>query len=183
MTQALSCSLSYSGLLVATALILVGGCEGGDQREAAMPQVSVGQESVSRWQWQLDYYSFDGSQVSVYRDDRRIARYQFDCNLEPPSPESESEDGEGAHVDVVYPKSHPAGVMVVICPVGAHSVQLELFDPLTDQESALFYKVGSFYADWELRGDKLWVMYDQPCTLPDEMPCEIPFETIELPWP
>lgn len=171
-------------VVVATALVLVGGCERRNQHEAAMPQepIAAGREGVSAWHWQLDYHNFNDSQLSVYRDQRRIAQYQLDCNLEPSDPESESEDGEGARVDVVYPAGHRAGLLVVACPVGAHSVQLALFDPLINRDSALFYKVGSFFADWELRGDQLWVLYDQPCTRPDETSCEIPFETIELPW-
>jgi len=171
--------------LLAATLVVAAGCQRGNHREAAIPQesTSVVPESVPRWRWQLDYYDIAGSQLSVYRDERRIAQYRVDCNREPPSPESEAEEGQRARVDVVYPKSHPAGLMVVICPVGAHSVQLELFDPLTSRKSALFHEVGSFYADWELRGDRLWVKYDQPCTGPDDIPCEIAYETIELPWP
>ncbi len=182
-TSTVAISRKRGLVLGALALFLVG-CEHRGQPEAATPQESpVAQKSVAQWRWELDYYDFDDSQVSVYRNERRIAQYQFDCNLEPPDPESEADDGESARVDVVYPNSHPAGVLIVICPVGAHSVQLEVFDPLTDPERALFHKTGSFYADWTLAGDRLWLMYDQPCTRPDEEPCEIPFETVELSWP
>lgn len=170
--------------LAVAAMLVAGGCEHGNRGEAAMSRDSIPVGSELRpWRWQLDFYDFDGSRLSVYRDDRRIAQYRFDCNLEPPSAESGGEEGEGARIEVVYPQSHPAGLLVVICPVGAHSVQLELFDPLTDGQRALFHEVGSFYADWEMRGDRLWVRYDRPCTRPDDIPCEIGYETIERPWP
>ncbi len=136
------------------------------------------------WSWAIESAGFGGSRIAVKSGNIVRARYEVECDLSARDVGDVDEPEDVApSVDRVRPDSHPAGLLAVVCPVGAHSARLSFFDPLVDSTQPVFTRTGSFFAHWELRKGGLWAIYDQPCEAKHPGACEIPFETVELPWP
>ena len=139
------------------------------------------QNQTSPWSWQLDRAGFDESQISIHQQDQAIASYTIECDLSDAN--TEVDDEEMPSVDKVITSEHPNGLLAVVCNIGAHSKEVLLFDPLSNSEQAVYTKTGSYYADWKLKEDALWIIHDQPCTQADESNCDAPFEQVEFPLP
>jgi hypothetical protein len=129
------------------------------------------------WSWRLESTEFMHSEIAITRADESTRRIEFPCSLEDVL--AETIDEETASVDVVNPDSYPGGLLVVICNVGAHSVQISVIDPNSDGKNEDFVRTGSYFARWDIRRGRLRVHYDQPCG----SLCESGFETQTVVWP
>jgi len=134
------------------------------------------------WTWQLDRAMLNDSVVSISIDGQAISHYEFSCDLSDALLETE-EDESSATIDSVVTDSNPEGLLVVTCMFGAHSEQISIIDPFQNKRHAEFSKVGSYFVDWHLNDDQLWIKYDESCEKKDNDVCDVPFLTVEMPWP
>lgn len=136
------------------------------------------QKPTSSWQWELLKAKFYDSEIVIIKDQKKIAQYHFDCDLSDHKNKEESTPS----IDQVMTSKNPQGLLIVTCPVGAHSVQLNIFDPDKNTKDAIFSKTGSYVAYWEIESEQLWVVYDQPCQVSEKKQCEVPFEQVRIAW-
>lgn len=135
--------------------------------------------------WRLGQTDLYESQISLYQADDNIATYTVSCDLseavgsELSDERTEAENSESPSIDIVQTNTWSQGVLIVRCIVGAHSQMVAVYDPFSSEQDAVYSKTGSYYAEWELRDDDLWVRYDQRCLEGDETPCENAFIELE----
>lgn len=134
--------------------------------------------SSKPWQWKLTKASLYESEIVILSEEKTIAKYELSCHLSDHQDEEESVSS----IDIITIKNHSAPLLIVTCPIGAHSARLSIFDPYIDSEKALFTQTGSYSAYWEIIKDRLWIIYDRRCIESDSNTCEIPFELVRTPW-
>ena len=144
-----------------------------------------------RLNWQLKASDYSYSNINIYHGDRWLNQYELACDVsslipsqKSPSQERPSQESQIDHLEqemdinqleFVYPENHKKGVLVVICPVGAHSVQLSVYDPFLTRTTPLWEKTGSYLAHWTIEEGKLLLTYDKPC---DKQPCDAGFYSV-----
>ncbi len=128
------------------------------------------------WAWHVVSAGLDESRVALYRQQDLIGIFNFSCDL------TGAADGEvddnGASMELVRPDSHPEGLLVLKCNVGAHSQHLAIIDPALKSGQVVFRETGSYFADWELQDGELWISHDQPCETGPSVGCPDGYETI-----
>jgi len=135
----------------------------------------------STWQWRLIKAEFGHSEIAITSNKQTIAEYNFDCNLSNTTPPDEEDIGPS--IDKVDSKKLPGPVLIVVCPVGAHSVELNIINPNKNNIEPVYSITGSYIAFWELKAEQLWITYDRPCTPSQTDNCEIPFKQIKQVYP
>lgn len=131
--------------------------------------------------WQLDSSDFGESRISIHQNENVLANYHIDCDLSDTF--EEIDDPEQPTVDIVMPSSHPHGLLVVVCNVGAHSRQISVFDPFTNTNEDVFTKTGSYIAGWDIVNGSLKISYDRECTEDENKVCDERFEQVSMEWP
>lgn len=130
----------------------------------------------SKLHWRLLSSGFRSSKVEVLRDGDLISEYELDCDVsEALNPAPEGLDGELNKIDLVVPPSHPQGLLITSCRVGAHSKQLSVYNLAEPDQNPIWQRTGSYFADWSLNANyELLLSYDLPC---DGASCTSPFIT------
>jgi len=134
--------------------------------------------ATTNWQWKLSKGQLYDSEISVYQNGSRIANYQIDCDLS----EYQNKEEFTPSIDKVITTKKPTGLLIVTCVVGAHSVRINIYDPLSNIKESIFSKTGSYVAYWEMESGALWITYDQVCVTSKSKQCDARFEQIRVPW-
>jgi len=135
----------------------------------------------SPWSWHIVSGGLDESRVAIYRQTELVGIYDFSCDL---TGAGSGEMGEtDASLDLVQPASHPQGLLVITCNVGAHSQHIAIVDPAEKRHQPVFARTGSYFARWELEDGELWLSYDRPCATLVSVECPDGFETVFVQYP
>lgn len=133
------------------------------------------------WSWHIVSGGLDESRVAIYRQTELVGIYDFSCDL------TAAGNGEmpetDASLELVQPASHPLGLLVITCNVGAHSQHLAIVDPAKRIHQPVFATTGSYFASWELEDGELWISYDRPCVTGISVECPDGFETLFVRYP
>ncbi len=133
-------------------------------------------KSGAAWAWHVVSAGLDESRVALYRQQDLIGIFNFSCDL------TSAVDGEpsenGASMELAKPDTHPEGLLILKCNVGAHSQHLAIIDPALKTGHVVFAATGSYFADWELQDGELWISHDQPCETGPSVGCPDGYETI-----
>lgn len=131
--------------------------------------------------WSLLSSDFEASKIAILRDNKRIAEYEINCNVqEALSPSPDQLDGERNKVGVVATPSKPQGLLITSCRFGAHSKKLSVYDLADDRQSPVWEKTGSYFAEFSVNEySELVLSYDRPC---NKQNCSAPFVTEDVLW-
>lgn len=141
-------------------------------------QINAEQLPNHSWQWNLLKAKFFDSEIAIIKDQKKIAQYHFDCDLS----EYKNKEESTPSIDQVITGKYSQSLLIVTCPVGAHSVQLSIFDPDKNTKDAVYSKTGSYLAYWEMEAEQLWIIYDERCESSKTKLCEVPFEQVRIAW-
>jgi hypothetical protein len=141
----------------------------------------IADSSIQALVWQLDSSDFGESKISIHQNEKVLANYSVDCDLS--ATFDDIEDPENPTVDIVNPTSHPQGLLIVVCNVGAHAKLISVFEPFAKTDEAVFSKTGSYVAGWDLINGKLNISYDRECEENETKLCEQRFEQVSMEWP
>lgn len=141
----------------------------------------AGHRPEAEWSWHVLSTGADESRLSVFRREQLIGIYNIACDLTDAA-EAAAIDGN-ASVDLLKPDTHPKGLLVIQCNVGAHSQQITIFDPGLKTRQPVFSVTGSYVARWELQDGELWIGYDEPCDLGPSVDCPDGFATVFVQYP
>ncbi len=133
------------------------------------------------WSWHIVSAGLDESRISVHRRDRLLGIFNLSCDLTDVSEGPRIENN--ASLNLVQIDSHPEGLLLITCNLGAHSQQVAIIDLASKSNQPAFSKTGSYFADWELQDGELWIRYDQPCAEGVSVECPDGFETIFVQYP
>lgn len=133
-------------------------------------------KSGAAWAWHVVAAGLDESRVALYRQQELIGIFNFSCDLTG-AVDGETEEN-GVSMLLVKPDTHPEGLLVLKCNVGAHSQHLAIIDPALKAGQVVFTETGSYFADWELQDGELWISHDQPCETGPSVGCPDGYETI-----
>ena len=128
------------------------------------------------WRWHALAGGIDQSRIAIYNDEQLLGIYDLDCDLTIP-PEPDPREG-GATLELVRPDSHPRGVLILVCDLGAHSQMLAIIDPQVRSKRPVYSRSGSYFVAWELQDGELWISYDRPCNGGESAQCPDGFETL-----
>ena len=142
--------------------------------------VAADHDDGAAWSWHVLSAGADESRVAIYRQRDLLGIFNFSCDLT-----AEDEPGEepAANLELVQPESHPDGLLVIRCNVGAHSQYLALVDPAQRTVRPAFEVTGSYHAGWEIQDGELWIGYDRPCAEGISVECPDGFETVFVRYP
>jgi hypothetical protein len=133
------------------------------------------------WSWHIVSAGLDESRISVHRHDQLLGIFNLSCDL------TDLNEGprivNNASLNLVQIDSHPDGLLLITCNLGAHSQQVAIIDLAGKSNQPVFSKTGSYYADWEIQDGELWLRYDQPCGAGISVECPDGFETIFVQFP
>lgn len=133
------------------------------------------------WSWHVVSGGLDESRVAIYRQAELVGIYNFSCDL---TAVGSGELGENdASMTLVQPASHPQGLLVITCNLGAHSQHIAIVDPAKKTNQAVFAKSGSYFVKWEIEDGELWISYDHPCATGPSVECPDGFETLFVQYP
>ena len=132
-------------------------------------------------EWTVQSASYRESQVAVFRGTTLLATYSVNCDAsEAAKPAELGLEEESTQIGFANPISHPEGLLIVACRVGAHSKELSVYDPNSDHTAPLWHRTGSYYAGWQMtENSHLVLFYDRPCEHPV---CNTRFERVEIMW-
>lgn len=151
------------------ALTIIGGQPRADHKPEAV------------WSWHILSTGISESRMSIYRRDELLGIFDFSCDL------TELDDGEsganGNTIQLVQIDSHPQGLLLLRCNLGAHSQMLNIIDLANKSNRAAFSRTGSFFTAWEIQDGELWISYDRPCDGGRSVECPDGFETIFVQFP
>lgn len=133
-------------------------------------------ESGAELAWHAVAGGLDQSRVAIYRGQRLLGIYDFDCDLTGIG--AVDTEFEGAAIELLRPRSHPEGLLVISCNVGAHSQHLAIVDPGDKAARPAFAVTGSYFAGWEIEDGELWISYDRACDSGPTVECPDGFETL-----
>ena len=128
------------------------------------------------WSWHIVSGGIGESRVSIFRRDRLIGIYDITCDLTM-AVEGSRENAE-ATINLVDLDSNPAGLLLITCNVGAHSRQIAVIDLASKSTRPALVRTGSYFADWEVQDDELWISYDRPCDTGPTVECPDGYETV-----
>jgi len=138
-------------------------------------------DSGAAWSWHVVSGGLDESRVAIYRQRELVGIFNFSCDLtdagEDQLPETD------AQLNLVQPASHPDGLLVITCNLGAHSQHIAIVDPAKKTNQPVFAKTGSYFVKWELEDGELWISYDHPCNTGLSVECPDGFETVFVQYP
>ncbi len=145
------------------------------------------------WDWMLHSSGFMESVVKITtetKDDtsKKIeGRVVLNCDLstynQVASEAKTAEHAEVASIHRINTRDFPGGLLITTCYVGAHSEMLSIINPAERINEEVFSVVGSYYVEWALKRDTLWITYDRPCVPDNNTTCETPFSPITISWP
>ena len=133
------------------------------------------------WAWQLESATIFESVVAIQKTDGSLNRYQFQCDL---TDTLNEQTEKSSTIETVVPTSHPNGVLIVTCYMGAHAEMLTIVDPIKNK--VVYKKIGSYFVDWRLEGGEITIDYDTPCEDTKKKTCaelDSDFVTISQTWP
>ncbi len=133
------------------------------------------------WSWHALSGGIEQSRIAIYNREQMLGIYNLDCDLTIP-PENDPREG-GATLELVRPDSHPQGLLVLTCDLGAHSQLLSIIDPQVKSKRPIYSRSGSYFVAWELQDGELWISYDRPCVGGESAQCPDGFETLFEPLP
>jgi hypothetical protein len=127
-------------------------------------------ESTS-WQWAIAESSMLESKITISNaarvDSSNHNNYQVGCNLVDANKYGKEDKDEitdpPSRVEKFVNSELPNGILLISCPVGAHSRLLEVYDPSKQSSKPVFSRVGSYYAGWKVEQERLVLYFDQPC--------------------
>ncbi len=138
-------------------------------------------DAPSPWSWHIVSGGLDESRVAIYSQAELVGIYDFSCDL------TDAVNGEKRETDaglnLVQPLSHPQGLLVITCNVGAHSQHLAIVDPEKKTSQPVFARTGSYFVKFELEDGELWISYDRPCATGVSVECPDGFETVFVRYP
>ena len=144
----------------------------------ALVAFTVGAEHAGGggWSWHALSGGIGQSRIAIYDGQRLLGIYDLDCDLTIP-PEQDPREG-GATLELVRPDSHPQGLLILTCDLGAHSQMLAIIDPQAGSKRPVYSRSGSYFVAWELQDGELWISYDRPCKGGESAQCPDGFETV-----
>jgi hypothetical protein len=108
------------------------------------------------------------SQIRVFRDNKKLSDYLFDCDLIVDDIENDDADRANS-IDLIVTDDYPAGLLIGQCNVGAHSRKLTVYDlSLASMEKIqrpLWEATGSFSAGFEYKDGEIYLFYDKRCEM------------------
>ena len=131
--------------------------------------------------WHALSSGIGASRIAIYDGRKMIGIYDLDCDLTIP-PQQDPREG-GATLETVAPDSHPHGLLLITCDLGAHSQLLSIIDPRVKGKRPVYSRDGSYFVAWELQDGELWISYDRPCAGGESSVCPDGFETLFEPFP
>ena len=134
------------------------------------------------WTWTLEQAAMYNSVLSITNENNVVSKFELACNLTDAINKTK-EDETSATISVVLTKTHPKGLLVISCNVGAHSEQIIIINPNQNSDKIVFKKTGSYYVDWKITDQQLVITYDKPCTPYPSKVCENRFTAVKLIWP
>jgi len=151
-----------------------------------MPTQLTAKQKVD-WAWALGSTSTFHSELSITDKNKTTQLFEFQCNLKPSIAKVGqnkllNKDGSTT-IKTVVTKTHPNGLLLIICPIGAHSKQVTIINPNAVDSKVLLQKTGSYSAGWKLIDQRLRVYYDAPSKYQQENSYETQFETIFIQLP
>lgn len=148
---------------------------------ACCASVSADHKVDAPWSWHVLSSGLEESRLSVYRRDQLLGIFNLSCDL------TDAREGpgikNGAGLNLVRLDSHPEGLLLITCNVGAHAQQIAIIDLAVKTNQPVFSETGSFFADWDVREGELWIRYDRPCEGGVSIECPDGFETIYVQYP
>jgi len=148
---------------------------------ACCASVNADHKADAPWSWHVLSSGLDESRLSVYRRDQLLGIFNLSCDL------TDAREGpgikNGASLNLVRLDSHPEGLLLITCNVGAHSQQIAIIDLAVRTNQPVYSVTGSFFADWEVQEGELWIRYDRPCEGGPGVECPDGFETIYVQYP
>jgi len=148
---------------------------------ACCVSVNADHKADAPWSWHIVSAGLDESRISVHRRDQLFGIFNLSCDL------TDLKEGprieNNASLNLVQTDSHPEGLLLITCNVGAHSQQVAIIDLNSKSNEPVFTETGSYFADWELQDGELWIRYDQPCPEGVSVDCPDGFETIYVQYP
>ena len=133
------------------------------------------------WSWHIVSAGLDESRISIHRRDQLLGIYNLSCDLTDISEGPRIKNG--ASLNLVQIDSHPEGLLLITCNLGAHSQQVAIIDLASKSNQPAFIATGSYFADWELQDGELWIRYDRPCDGGLSAECPDGYETIYVQYP
>jgi hypothetical protein len=133
------------------------------------------------WSWHVAAAGGDESRLSVYRREELFGIFDIACDLTD-AVDGESADGN-ASISLLRPDTHPEGLLVIVCNVGAHSQMLTVVDLEQRSTQPAFTVTGSYSASWELQDGELWIGYDAPCDTGPTVDCPDGYKTTFVHYP
>lgn len=131
--------------------------------------------------WQLESSGIFESRLAVYQFEQVLGIYSIDCDLTDAN--AGAGDMDYAKINVAGFEARPAGVLIVICSVGAHSQQLSIIDPQHEPGEVAYSVTGSYTASWELQDGELWLGFDEPCDTGPTVECPDGFANTFVQYP
>ncbi len=149
----------------------------------ALVAVAAGAEHADKdgLSWHALASGIGESRIAIHDGERMIGIYDLDCDLTIP-PEQDPREG-GASLEMTHPDSHPLGLLLITCDIGAHSQLLSIIDPRVKSKRPVYSREGSYFVTWELQDGELWISYDRPCAGGESSVCPDGFETLFEPFP
>ena len=118
----------------------------------------------------------DESRFPVYRRYQLLGIFNMSCDL------TDAREGpaieNGPSLELVRIDSHPDGLPLVICNVGAHSQLATIIDLAAKSNQPVFSNTDIYIAKWEVQDGALWIGYDRPCAEGIGVECPVGFEMI-----
>ena len=145
---------------------------------ACCVNVGAGHKDNAPWSWHIRSAGSDESRIAIYRGDKPLGNFDISCDLTDVREGPQVENG--ASLNRVQIDSHPDGLLLITCNVGAHSQMISIIDLASKANEPVFSVTGSFFAKWELQDGALWISYDRPCEAGLSVECPDGFETIFL---
>lgn len=133
------------------------------------------------WSWHIVSAGLDESRISIHRRDQLLGIYNLSCDLTDINEGPRIENG--ASLNLVQIDSHPEGLLLITCNLGAHSQQVAIIDLASKSSQPAFIATGSYFADWELQDGELWIRYDRPCDGGPSAECPDGYETVYEQYP
>ena len=133
------------------------------------------------WSWHILSTGISESRMSIYRRDELLGIFDFSCDLTELDDDDSGDNGNT--IQLVRIDTHPRGLLLLRCNLGAHSQMLSIIDLAQKASEPAFSRTGSFFAAWEIQDGELWISYDQPCDGGRSVDCPDGFETIFVQFP
>lgn len=148
---------------------------------ACCVNVGAGHKDDAPWSWHIRSAGSDESRIAIYRGNQPLGIFDLSCDLTDVREGPQVENG--ASLKRVEIDSHPDGLLLITCNVGAHSQMISIIDLASKANDPVFSITGSYFAKWELQRGELWISYDRPCESGLSVECPDGFETIFVQYP